>query len=55
MYKRIEVEKDREFKRKWEGYLIWTSYRPLLFVWNSKANALGSTPPHVMREIMKYY
>ncbi len=55
LYKRIEEEKDREFKERWNGYLVWISYRPLLHFWNSKNNLIGNTPPHIMREIMKYY
>ena len=55
LYQRIEVDKDSAFKAHWDGYLTWTAYRPLFFVWTKRKDLFGKIHPRVFSEIIKYF
>ncbi|CDW77849.1 UNKNOWN [Stylonychia lemnae] len=50
-----EKRKDEEFMAKWNSYLIWASYVPLLYVWSKKTHNISKIPNYILKEIIKYY
>ncbi len=54
LYQRLDVKKDLQFKLQRDRYLIWRSYRPLLFAWQTRKDLFGEVPAHIIKEIMKY-